>query len=251
MITKITCELKLPSEIKTHNIGSLLHGVLMELLKPETATNLHHYRYNPLKQRLCFEPTTTKWEIIALEANLGFELTEIFKKLVQINIKHHNAFVELSKTKIKKIDLNQLINHHMTQSAPKHLIKLKITSPMSFKDQGSYAIFPEVKKMLRSIMLTFDYFSNDTKLYDYEALDYLSQSVKIIDYNLRSVKFDLEKVKIPAFKGSLVLKLNANLQTTQLLNLILAYGSYSGMGIKTSIGMGAYETNIKIEPEAT
>ena len=37
-------------------------------------------------------------------------------------------------------------------------IRINIQTPMSFKYQGSYMIFPEVKRFFRSIMIQFDAF---------------------------------------------------------------------------------------------
>ena len=126
----------------------------------------------------------------------------------------------------------------MSDLAPKTMLKLAFLSPASFKSDGAYDIFPDVKKILRSIMLNFDYFSPQVKIYDYDAPDFFAQQARIADYSLQSARFSLEGVRIPSFKGKITLRLKGNAQTLKILNLILAFGELSGVGIKTSLGMG-------------
>ena len=101
-------------------------------------------------------------------------------------------------------------------------------------------IFPNVKRFFRSIMIQFDAFFESHKLYDKETLEFLEQNVNIVNYKLKSVRFHMEKVKIPSFKGEIVFKINGPLPFLQLVYFLLAFGEFSGTGIKTSLGMGKY-----------
>jgi len=237
MIVKIVLQLDLPADLRTHNIGSLLHGVIMERLHPETASMLHQYRYNPLKQRLYFEGEHTFWEVVSLEGRLSEELLIVFEGLEQIMLRHRQKGVSILGVVMERIELGDFVKVAMEVEARRY-VKLRVLTPMSFKVDGNYGIFPDVRMMIRSVMLTFDYFSEDMKLYDYETLDFLAENVRIVDYNLRSTRFELERVKIPAFRGSMTLRVDGNAQIQSLVNLIFAYGELSGIGIKTSMGMG-------------
>ena len=242
VVVTMTCCLNLPAFLRSHNIGSLLHGVIMEQLSTESAEKLHLYRYNPIKQRLIFSGSQIIWEIICLENDLGMELKSIFNKQKNIHIKKYNASIDMSDKNMQEISYDCFVRQHMTNTDPKSFMKLDFLSPTSFKSAGSYDIFPDIKKILRSIMLNFDYFSPVTKIYDYDALENFTEHIKIIDYNLKSMRFHLERIKIPSFKGRINVKLRGNLQLLQILNLIFAFGELSGVGIKTAMGMG----NMKI-----
>jgi len=244
MIVKIVCKINLASNIRTHNIGSLLHGVIMEKLSSSTVDKLHEYRYSPLKQRLYFNGSTTIWEIVSLEEEVSMQLLNIFQDLNEFTIKHHNVNVEIFEKELTEIQLENFVSQIMQNTEPKKIIKINILSPTSFKSNGQYDIFPDIRKILRSIMLTFDYFSSTVKIYDYDTLDYLCTNVRIIDYSLSLTKFELEKTKIPSFRGNLVLKIGGNLQILQLINLIFAFGELSGVGIKTSMGMGSIKLRL-------
>ena len=53
----------------------------------------------------------------------------------------------------------------------------------------------------------------------------------------------MEKVKIPAFIGKITIKLTGTKTMTNFANMLFEFGEYSGIGIKTSLGMGCIKLN--------
>ena len=60
---------------------------------------------------------------------------------------------------------------------------------------------------------------------------------------MRSTRFHLEGVTIPSFIGEVTIKITGPQMMVNLANMLAAFGEYAGIGIKTSIGMGAVEIN--------
>jgi len=60
----------------------------------------------------------------------------------------------------------------------------------------------------------------------------------VIRYDLKSVSFSLEGVKIPSFIGKITIKLHGTDTMANFVNMLFEFGEYSGVGIKTSLGMG-------------
>lgn len=238
MVVVITSKLDLPSQFQHHHISSLVHGFLMEQLTTEMAQQLHAYRYNPLKLRVYVQHKQWYLQVVSLEASLSIELVKVFDQLSSLNLRYHKLQVPLTDTAIQTIDIAQLVKASMTKTDPAKTFKLTFVTPTTFKDGKGYDVFPDIRKILRSAMLTFDYFSEQTKIYDYETLAYLSDNLKIISYNLHSTKFKLEGSYVPGFKGSIIIKARGQQQILQLLELIFAYARLSGVGVKTSLGMG-------------
>ena len=73
--------------------------------------------------------------------------------------------------------------------------------------------------------------------YDEKLLDYIEKNIDITDYNLKSVRFPMEHIKIPAFLGKLKIRV-MNRELSAFINKLLRFGAYSGAGIKCSVGMG-------------
>lgn len=237
MMIKLNFKLNLPSALHTHNIGSSLHGVLMELLPTELVEQLHTLSYNPLRQRLRFEKDMVIWEIVGLHQLVVAPLSEL-ATLKEIKLKGANQTLSLDLLTKEVIDLTQFVNDVMTRDAHQRVFTLQFTSPTTFKSQGHYDIFPDIRKLFRSLMMTFDFFSETHKVYDYEVLDYIEKNVHMTDYKLMTKKFYLEKIQIKGFQGQLTLKISGADQFAKLVYLMLLYATFSGIGAKTSLGMG-------------
>lgn len=242
MIVKIDVRLNLPIDLRNANIGSVLHGVLMEWLPAPIVDKLHQpARYSPLKQRILVKGGEAVWEIVCLSQDLGEVILEILAKEKEIVLKRHNVSVDIDSFSFQKYVVSEMIKKSFSGDKPERFVRVKICSPMSFKSNGQYDIFPDVRKFFRSIILNFDSFYEEYQLYDRETLDYLTEQVTIVNYQLKSTKYHLEGVKIPSFAGYITFRINGPLPFNQLVNFLLLFGELSGVGIKTSLGMGKYQ----------
>ena len=76
---------------------------------------------------------------------------------------------------------------------------------------------------------------------DEETLVQLTENSNIVQYKLRSTFFPLEGVRIPAFKGEINIKVSGTTTMAKYARLLARFGEYSGVGIKSAIGMGALQ----------
>lgn len=245
MIVKLTIHLDLPKEYKTTNISSTLHGVLMENLPSENVEYIHQLSYNPLKQRLIFHENQATWEIVCFSSTLSQDIIQFISQQTSLYIKHHQLTVKVLSFNVERIDIQSLIDQSFSKDKLSRIVKLKIVTPMSFKSKGQYDIFLDIRKVFRSIMLQYDAFYKEYDMYDRDMLNYIEENIKVIDYQLWSTKFHLEGVKIPSFKGNVVLKINGPLPFQQLVHFLIQFGELTGAGIKTSLGMGKYMLTTK------
>ncbi|MDE7432857.1 MAG: CRISPR system precrRNA processing endoribonuclease RAMP protein Cas6, partial [Lachnospiraceae bacterium] len=87
--------------------------------------------------------------------------------------------------------------------------------------------------------------SDKETLKDEETLEQILKNTKVTKYNLQSVFFSLEGVKIPAFIGKIRIRVDGTETMQRFVRLLLEYSEYSGIGIKCSLGMGA----VRLEKE--
>jgi CRISPR-associated endoribonuclease Cas6 len=74
---------------------------------------------------------------------------------------------------------------------------------------------------------------------DEETLDQLSQNSEIVRYRLRSAPFPLEGVNITGFQGDIRIRIKGTDTMSRFAKMLFSFGEFSGVGIKTSLGMGA------------
>lgn len=87
-------------------------------------------------------------------------------------------------------------------------------------------------------MNKYDAAVGENVMLDEETLDQLCEKAQIVRYDLKSVNFSLEGVRIPAFIGKITIKMNGTKTMTDFANMLIEFGTYAGVGIKTALGMG-------------
>ncbi|MDT0740580.1 CRISPR-associated endoribonuclease Cas6 [Staphylococcus chromogenes] len=241
MIRKIEVEIQIPEKTHVRYLGNILHGVLMEYLPTEMAEFLHNSSsYSPLKQRIYHINDKLIWEIVSFNEQLSLQLMTVFNENQTFYLRQYQKDLKVVSYKIENIDMQGFVEQYLSTDNPSKFITLKIQTPMSYKTNNTYAIFPDIYNFFRSIMLQFDNFFSEYQMYDKETLSFMKNNIRIVDYRLKSTRYYLEKVKIPSFMGEFTLRVEGPEPFLKLIHFLIAFGELSGSGIKTSIGMGKY-----------
>ena len=99
--------------------------------------------------------------------------------------------------------------------------------------------YPDIRSIYASLMSKYDAVNQDESMKDEESLDLLASSTTVNRYELRSAGFSLEGIKIPSFIGKMTFRINGAQTLCNFADMLFRFGEYSGVGIKTSLGMGA------------
>ena len=78
-----------------------------------------------------------------------------------------------------------------------------------------------------------------SSIFSEELVEEFEQYTEITDYKLRSVRFSMEGVKIPSFVGECTIRIRGPQQMVNVAHMLAHFGEFSGVGIKTGLGMGA------------
>lgn len=116
--------------------------------------------------------------------------------------------------------------------------ELLITSPAAFKQAGRYTIFPKEELLLQSLLMRWNEMYPEYLLDDADMLEAMHKGIHIVDYSLRTGRFRLKETAIPCFYGKIVLDARLPIVLLELWNTLLCFAPYSGIGIKTTLGMG-------------
>ena len=240
MPEKLIMELKTDNEnnLRYHS-AALLHGAIMEMVTPEFAEKMHISGLRPFAQSLRTIQGKIIWKVCALEEEaeqqiIGSLMGENFK---EIHLKHNNTALEICSKELTRISDQDLIEQFYFADNSR-TIRLQFVTPCSFKQDGKYVFWPDMRLIYQSLMKRFDSFSENNAVWMEEALEDLANYTVITGYNIRSTYFSLEGVRIPSFTGTITIRLNGPQQLVNLAHLLVHYGEYSGTGIKTAMGMG-------------
>lgn len=233
-------EIKLAAkEPLSNQMASVFQGVLMELLPEKYAAYLHESSLHPYSQHLEMKDKCWYWVINCLNQEATeIILMNVLMKKNSIMLKKQKLEVKFTEKRYSELGDKELLHNFYNEEKSRYL-NLHFITPTAFKQAGKYLFYPDLRCMYQSCMNKYDAVVKDESMIDEETLEQLCENSRVIRYDLKSVPFHLEGIKIPAFIGKITIKLTGTQTFANFAHLLLQFGTYSGIGIKTAIGMGA------------
>ena len=112
-------------------------------------------------------------------------------------------------------------------------VRLFFLTPTTFKQDGEYVLFPNKDLIMQSLTNKWNKWAKHFVLEDI-----IWDNCKISRYNLRSINYYLKGAKIQGFIGYVDLYFWGSESMVRLGNMVAGFGQFSGIGIKTALGMG-------------
>ena len=239
MLTRLEIKIEKNEDICLNSM-SLFQGVIMEKIDREYGDFLHLSKLKPYTQSLSIKEDYILWQISTLydEARKKIIVPLYLDDFNEIELKYNGIKLRVLNKEIIETSEQELMDKYYFGES-KRFVKINFTTPTSFKSNGKYQIYPDLKWIYQSIMKKHDEVSDETIVFNEEVLDDLVNYSDIVSYNLKSTTFQLEGVKIPSFKGRITIKVRGPQMLVNLVSFMMAYAEFSGVGIKTSIGMGS------------
>lgn len=243
MLTAIEVKLGLPQNAKVNqSMGSVMHGALMEIVASEYAGQLHKDGPRPFSQYLYYDRDRAAffWRISALnEATFESVLVPVLQHEEELVLKQKGYALSLLEKKIVSQTSYEKIADEVFLSEQHYAgCEMRFLTSTGFKSEDRYVIFPQTSLIFQSLINRWNNFSNAFKLDDENAFQHLAENAFISGYDMQMKTFYVGNGKIPAFTGKLVLRLTGNDTMRRLVALLMNYANYSGVGIKTALGMG-------------
>ena len=217
------------------------HGFLMEQLDSDYVDYLHQQQTNPYATKVIQGKEDTQWVVHLLTDDLE---DKVFMTLLQIKEVSLNDLPKLSveKVEIQELGADKLLEIFNSEDNQTYF-SIIFETPTGFKSQSSYVIFPSMRLIFQSLMQKYGRLVENQPEIEEDTLDYLSEHSTVTNYRLETSYFRVHGQRIPAFRGRLTFKVQGAQTLKAYVKMLLTFGEYSGLGMKTSLGMGG----IKLE----
>ena len=237
------------SSIKiVQSIGSVLHGVRMELVGTEYAGRLHESGLRPYSQYVYFDKAKKQyiWNLSAVTADAVNRIVRPMLEMPEkIFLKQKRGYLYIKdRTILEETSYKALIQKFWSSDVFYTQAMLQCMSTTSFKVDKQYIIFPEVFRIYRYLLRRWNQFSPFEAMDNDSLLEPLEAGVFIRDYNLRMGIYGLEGIKIRGFRGQVVMQFKRNAELQRVLALLSYYSQFTGLGIKTALGMGGVKCEV-------
>ena len=222
----------------SYQMGPAFHGAIMEMLPEELCETLHQPIVHPYSQYIEHRNKGWYWVVTALNADLAKGM--IYDALLQcdrIELKNAGTTLNFVSKQLLEVPMEEL-SKLMYRLDGAGNIDLGFITPVSFKQDGRYLFYPDIRSMYISLLNKYGAAQPDQNVRDDDLLDELVNNTRISRYNLRSVIYHVEEGRVPAFIGSLSLRFNGTKTMRSFAEFLFHFGEYSGIGIKGGLGMG-------------
>lgn len=237
MYSKLQLELK--GNDLSYRKSSNFHGVLMEHIDKDYADCLHENRIHPYSQYITGYGEKVIWTVNVLNDEAYENILLPLMELKEFQLKNKTDVSVLS-SKLTKVTEESLLECFYYEKA-EHYITLDFLTPTAFKQNGRYVFYPDFSLIYGSLMRKYRSVMELDCEIDIDTLEQLIAGSEIVKYRLRTERFPLEGIYITGYKGMLGIKLHGTDTMAAYVRMLLQFGEYSGIGIKTSLGMGAIQ----------
>ncbi len=220
----------------------------MECIDTDYAKALHEAPFNPYSQ-YCFkdkEGGKLIWHISALTCEAAEYIVDPLIKRDSFEIRGLNSIYTVVQQETKSIPLKALTDIIQSQSREK--ASIRFVTPTAFKSKGQYVFMPSARLIFQNLLMHYSQIYEGSKEVDEETISYMDRHASISSYNLRSQYFTHamnESRKVPSFVGTMTLSFKGPQTVGGLAKMLLKFGEYAGVGIKTSMGMGGIECEFR------
>lgn len=241
-ISNMLAEIRMQLETDKADFGyyqsSNMQGILMEQLDTGYAESLHKPGLKPYSQYV-LGGVQKEWVVktVTAEAYQKIIMPLLKESFREFTLDKKEIKVKIQSKSLKTRRKQDLLEEFYSASCDRYL-ELEFITPTAFKSEGRYINMPDMRYIYQSLMNKYSASSEDMGMYDEETLEQLVANSYITRYHLKSAFFPLEGVKIPAFRGEMCVKVAGTETMANYAGLLMKFGEYSGIGIKTAIGMG-------------
>jgi len=244
MLRQIKLRLKTENDEKPSVYwGYLLYSILMQKVNAEFAEYMHEQNLKPINQFIIRQNSNSAiWKINTLDKISSDAVINVLEDCNELYSEKIGTRLILSDKDISEpISSIDFCNRFFSGPKPKNNVEINFKTSCSFKSEENYCIFPSSELIIKSLVNKWNAFSDDLTLNDEDALKQLIQHTRISKYELRSSAYHLKGTLIPSFFGKVTLSANGPEPLLRLFNLVAAFSEFSGIGIKTALGMGGCE----------
>lgn len=230
----------IPDSVPSVNWGSVMHGILIEQLPAEWQEALHNDQLRPLSQWV--EPidvTSFVWHLSVLDDTLAGIISSFLQPGKEFPCKHVQSIMKISDIQTKSTTITEYMKPFYLAEEPCAGIYLNFHTTTTHKSQGRYAVFPSVELIGKSLRNHFCSLEPSFVLADDEILGQILDHTRIARYNLQSSYYSLEGGRIDGYTGHLLLRFDGPDPLKRLAGTLFSFAEWTGVGIKTALGMGA------------
>ena len=216
-----------------------LYGALLSRLPRAFAEAAHQDAATPLSQYLQLEPDgALLWTVNLLGGDSEAALSAPVEALERLELNKEGATLRVAARAHSEIpDADALL---ALAEGHSEIHAMRVLTSAAFKSRGQYVNLPTPRLLLQSLVRQWNGCVKEVPIEDEdeEGMETMAAGLRFRQFSLRDRMYYLKGRSIPGFIGSLTVENRLKGFHRTLANALLLFSDYSGIGIKTTLGMG-------------
>lgn len=224
-----------------------MHGMLMEQFSPEWQEFLHNGTVHSFSQWIEVKNRELFiWHVCSIDDDLSAELDTIFSEKQIWHCSHKDCDFQVTDIQRKAMSFAEYMKPFFLSDKAPNWISMVFQTPCTHKVQKRYAIFPSVDLIANSLRSRICTTFPDFALAEDEVMDQVLMNTRISRYHLNSSVYHLEGASVTGYQGSLEIHFDGPDALRRLCCVLFGMAEWTGVGIKTSLGMGGCTVGVPI-----
>lgn len=237
MITKIKMTLQPEKETERYQPEWTyrLYADYLKSISGEYAEKLHHDNITPISQFLKKEGSRIIWTVNLLGEEAEREISPV---LMTKDVYHIRYEVRVTERECEVIEDSDMLFALAAANGKAHCLNFETAA--AFKSQGRYINLPTLHLIIQNLVRKWNECFHEMQIEDTdgEGINYILSHLYCPQYHLHEKSYTIKGTCIHGFAGSMLIRNQLTGFHKELTDALLYFAGYSGMGIKTALGMG-------------
>ena len=218
--------------------GYRLYAALLEDAPGALGERFHQEGVTPVSQFLTVDHNTLNWHISLLGEESRQALDSFLRASVSFQLKWDRVTLQVVGRKREQIPDVDALLAACTGSSGRH--RLQFCTPTAFKSHRQDCILPSTRLLLHSLCQQWNgcFLNCSIEDEDGKGLEAMSDGLLCRRFSLHEQTYCLKGYRISGFVGTMTLDNKLSGFQRELADALLLFAGYSGVGIKTTLGMG-------------
>ena len=215
-----------------------LYAALLRQAPADFGCQVHQDAVTPVSQYLDLEGEEPVWVVTLLGEACEQALSPVLETTEGFTLDREHLRLRVRQRSFRRIeDAEALLAQAAALRGPH---RLRFVTPTAFKSQGHYVNLPTSRLILQNLLRKWNGCITECPIEDEDGqgLEALAAGLRCGAFRIASRDYPLKGHPVSGFVGELTLENHLTGFHRQLANALLLFGTYAGVGIKTTLGMG-------------
>lgn len=234
------------------NLGIKLQAVMMGLISSDYADELHTTGVNKFQScrpysQYCYynRDNCLVWVVTTTSEKAKINIINVLSNIDSIKLDKDNITLTVASIEKSSTTLQEIMDKRYLSQDNSCLIRMDFLTPTIFdRKDNEFIYMPDAYLIFKNILDRYSAMSSDFDVNTEETLNYLKTSVKILDFNIRTVRIASNEYKIPACLGNIYIKFEVTAEYGSFLKILADLSEYVGIGLQTARGMGGVKVQV-------